>query len=114
MGHSTTPVTVTGISTATAVAAGGNHICTLLSDGTVKCWGHNDKGQLGDGTTTDAYTPVPVTGIATATAITAGNDHTCALLADNRVMCWGSNMPGKLGNGTAGGYSSIPVDVVGL
>jgi alpha-tubulin suppressor-like RCC1 family protein len=99
------PVDVSGISTATAIAAGtfnstGSHTCALLADRTVRCWGLNDYGQLGDGTTTTRLTPVAVPGISTATAITVGASHTCAVLADGIVRCWGSGEWGQLGDGT--------------
>jgi alpha-tubulin suppressor-like RCC1 family protein len=95
------PVDVSGISTATAIDAGSMmHTCGLLADHTARCWGLNDYGQLGDGTTTNRLTPVAVSGINTATAITAGYEHTCALLADHTARCWGSGEAGQLGDGT--------------
>ena len=101
---SSTPVPVTGITTATVVAAGGYHTCALLQNGTVRCWGQNDYGQLGDGTLTPTFvanrTPVEVSGITTAVAISAGGFHTCALLADGTIRCWGQDNYGQLGDGT--------------
>ena len=98
-----TPVPVAGITTATAVTGGGFHTCALLQDGTVRCWGQNDYGQLGNGTVSSAQvpnsTPVEVIGITTATAVTAGGYHACALLQDGTVRCWGQNDYGQLGDG---------------
>jgi len=110
---SSTPVTVSGISTATAIAAGYRHNCALLADGTVQCWGFNGSGQLGNGTTTDSTTPVTVSGISTATAIAAGYWHSCALLASGAVQCWGENGSGQMGNGTTTD-STTPVTVSGI
>ena len=110
-----TPVTVSGISTATSVSVGGGseegHSCALLSNNSVKCWGNNDYGQLGDGTTTDRSTPVLVSGISTAIAISAGFRHTCALLSDSTVQCWGYNNQGQLGDRTKAS-SLTPVNVL--
>jgi len=110
------PVSVIGISTATAVAAGGQHTCALLSDGTVKCWGGNGSGQLGDGTGSNFSTPVSVFGISTATAVAAGLYHTCAVLSDGTVKCWGFNLYGQLGDGTSGIFANAvtPVSVFGI
>jgi alpha-tubulin suppressor-like RCC1 family protein len=97
---STVPVPVGGIVNATAVAVGAFHTCALLANGTVRCWGLNDNGQLGDGTVINSGGPVTVSGLGGVVAIAAGGWHTCALLADGTARCWGENLYGQLGNGT--------------
>jgi len=64
------------------IAAGPFHTCALLKNHTVKCWGRNGEGQLGDGTAIDTATPVVVKSLSGAVQIAAGNNHTCALLTD--------------------------------
>jgi hypothetical protein len=98
-----------GLSKATAVSAGGGHTCALLSDATVKCWGSNEGGQLGDGTHTRRLTAVAVRGLAGATSVSGS----CALLADGTARCWGDNRFGQLGDGTTTSRSA-PVAVQGL
>ena len=98
--NSSTPVAVTGLSGATAIAVGDQHTCALLSDGTAKCWGYGAWGQLGNGSTTGSFTPVAVTGLSGATAVAAGFFHSCALLSNGTVQCWGYNSNGQLGDGT--------------
>ncbi|MFC0039620.1 ricin-type beta-trefoil lectin domain protein [Actinomadura rayongensis] len=114
---STTPVAVSGISTVAsgmgAVSAGYGFSTALLADGTVRSWGHNDNGELGNGTTTDSTTPVVVGGIGNATQVSAGGFHTLALLADKTVKAWGLNASGQLGSGSSGN-SATPVAVSGL
>ena len=86
--------------TAESVALGNWHTCAILNDGSVKCWGWNSFGQLGDGTTTDRDTPVSVTLGSEAVSITSGGFHTCVILADGELNCWGSNGSGEIGDGT--------------
>ena len=102
--------------TGARVAAGGAHSCAIVEDGTVRCWGDNAAGQLGNGTVTDSLVPVTVNSITSANAaiaLAAGNAHTCALLADGTVQCWGRNTTGQLGNNNTVNTSQ-PVQVSGL
>jgi alpha-tubulin suppressor-like RCC1 family protein len=114
--YSTTPVDVHGITVANpakALALGDSHSCAILADGTVKCWGHNFFGELGDGTTTERSVATAVTGLAAdAAAITAGESHTCVIVADaNRTTyCWGHNAYGQLGHKTPISDNGTPAD----
>jgi uncharacterized repeat protein (TIGR01451 family) len=110
---SSTPVTVSGIGSAVALAAGNFHHCAVLADGAVQCWGSNSAGQLGDGSTVNRTTPVNVSGLGSAIAVTAGELHTCAILTSGEARCWGDNGSGQLGNGSVVS-STTPVAVAGL
>ncbi|MBL7663503.1 MAG: hypothetical protein JNM93_00105 [Bacteriovoracaceae bacterium] len=85
------------------IANGGNHSCSILASGDVKCWGANTSGQLGLGHTINVNLPsaagiVDLGGVK-AVQLTAGLSHTCALLENSQVKCWGSNTFGQLGYG---------------
>ena len=84
---------------AQGVATGTDHTCVVRTDGTAWCWGRNDAGQLGDGSTVDRVQPVAVTGLAGVSQLAAGNAHTCAIVDGGAVLCWGHNNVGQLGNG---------------
>lgn len=106
----TLPVVSLGAGRAVSeVSVGGGHACALLDDGTVKCWGYNDSGQLGAGDTrerggsaTDMGDSLPIVPLGTrrrAVSIASYAEHTCALLDDRSVKCWGTNFEGQLGQG---------------
>ena len=95
------------LSRVTAVAASAGSTMALLDDGTLRAWGSNAAGQLGDGTTTDSPAPIPVTDpsdpsgyLTGVTALAAGTSSVIALLGDGTLRTWGSNSSGQLGDGT--------------
>ena len=102
---------VTGITSVTAVSAGGAHSLALKNDGTVWAWGSNSNGQLGDGTLNFHLTPNQVPGLTNVIAIAAGQNHSLALESDGTVWAWGNNGSGQVGDGTSGNKRLSPVQV---
>ena len=103
--------------TAKQISAGEFHVCALLDDDSVVCWGNNAEGQLGDGTTSHRTAPVNVSSFGsghTVSYVSAGYDHVCALLTDGGVRCWGSNNNGQLGDGSSTDRSTPPSSDVNL
>jgi alpha-tubulin suppressor-like RCC1 family protein len=109
------PVQVSGLTSGvTQIASAGHTGFALLSDGSMRAWGFNGSGQVGDGSTTGRLTPVPVSGLTSAVKQIAAGLHTgYALLSDGSVKAWGLNGTGMVGDGSSTNRSS-PVQVSGL
>jgi len=80
------------------VATGIGHTCVLTTGKGVRCWGLNDSGQLGTGSTTNRSTPLDTDVFTGVQAIAAAGHHTCAPTAAGGVRCWGANYDGQLGD----------------
>jgi alpha-tubulin suppressor-like RCC1 family protein len=108
------PTPVSGEVDFAQVMAGGfiGHTCGLTGSGAAHCWGDNEVGQVGDGSTTDRLEPVAVAGGHAFTRLDAGFRHTCGRASTGTVYCWGSNGAGQLGN-DSNSPSAVPAKVVG-
>lgn len=84
----------------TVLAAGYEHTLFINDDGTLWAWGHNGKGQLGDGTAVDRISPVRVGTASDWVAVSGGWQHSLALKKDGTLWAWGGNDFGQLGDGT--------------
>lgn len=98
--YQNTPGPLAGNLTFAAISQGFAHSCGVTTAGAAYCWGINDNGQLGDGSTQASAVPVPVTGGLTFSAMSAGAYHTCGLTTAGAIYCWGNDFDGELGNGT--------------
>jgi alpha-tubulin suppressor-like RCC1 family protein len=85
--------------------------CGLSETGQAYCWGDNQLGQLGDGTTANRLTPTLVATSQVFVSIATGRDFACAMTANREVFCWGNNSSGELGSGATGGQSLTPVRI---
>ena len=103
------PVLLPDAAVAKDLCLGDGHTCVHLADDTVRCWGRNDKGQLGSEngvsrgkapeTMGNALPPVNLGNDVSVRQITCGSRHTCALLNNGQLKCWGYNLLGQLGLG---------------
>ena len=96
-----------------SLKSGDNYVCVLSESGSVYCWGHNNKGQLGNGTIEDSSVPVKIddSGVLAGKVVESFDvfsGHVCVVDTEGSVYCWGSNSSGQLGNGTIEN-SSVPV-----
>jgi alpha-tubulin suppressor-like RCC1 family protein len=111
------PVEVKELKKVTAISAGGLHALALIEGGTVKTWGANEMGQLGNGATETSDVPVEVKGVGGSgalsgvTAVAGGFTHSLALLSSGKVDAWGDNHAGELGNNSETN-SDVPVEVL--
>lgn len=99
---------------AISLSVGLGHACAVLRDATVRCFGANASGQLGDTTRTDSLEPSTVAGLAGAVEVALGDRFSCASRQDGTVSCWGTNAQSQLTSGGAGQVSTSPTPVVGL
>ena len=107
MGDSLVPISLGTLKTALEISAGLDHTCVILNDNNLKCFGRNDRGQLGKDSTAsignaagqmgDSLTNINLGAGRTAVAISSGYSLTCALLDNGLVKCWGRNQSGQLG-----------------
>ena len=104
---------VPGLTDAVALGMGKDFVCALRGDGSVRCWGDNEEGELGDGTTRDRARPVPVVGLNDAVELQSDNHFSCVRRRDATVWCWGENHHGQLGDGTKVDRSA-PVQAIGV
>ena len=101
-----TAIRVGNLTDVVEVTVGETNTCVLHRDGGISCWGRNQVGEVGDGTTTQRPRPTRVAGISDAVAVSVSRGsaditaHTCALLTDGSALCWGGNETGQLGDGT--------------
>ena len=103
----TTPTQTNGFGTnksAVSISAGDYHMCAIINDGSIQCWGQGNSGQLGRSASLGvAKTPTSTGTLGsgkTAVSISLGNTHSCAFLNDQSVKCWGNNGHGQLGIGS--------------
>ncbi len=107
------PTFVSGTYKYVDISSGNLHSCGITEEGHGMCWGNNEYGQLGDGTTTNRNTPTAVSGSHLFIKIVAGIHHTCGIVSDGSAYCWGDNSHGQIGNGSVGGSATAPDEVGG-
>ncbi|MCL2609009.1 MAG: hypothetical protein FWD94_03790 [Treponema sp.] len=78
----------------------GGHTAAIASNGTLWTWGSNDRGQLGNGTTTGRDLPARIDMKTSWASVSVGEAHTAAIRTDGSLWSWGWNSKGQLGDGT--------------
>jgi alpha-tubulin suppressor-like RCC1 family protein len=112
-----TPKPVEGMSEATDLAVGKDHVCAAKSDGTLWCWGRNYEGQLGQANEEleSSTWPLQVEGLSNVVDVETSHHRSCALTADDELYCWGDDwgIPGH-GAGQEDAHFEAPERVDGL
>jgi alpha-tubulin suppressor-like RCC1 family protein len=110
-----TPTASPTIAGAKQVGWGNGHGIALMTDGSVKTWGTNASGQLGDGSTTVNYSPTTIAALANISAVATGFLHNCVIMADASLKCWGGNSTGQiLPTGTMYTTPTVVPGIVGV
>lgn len=111
----------TNVPKVASLAVSPSHSCAVFQDGAVRCWGRNDRGQLGYDDTEyrgdeigEIATLAPVDLGMSASQVVVGRNHSCALLADGTVKCWGGNQTGVVGAGHNAPIGTLPGDMAAL
>jgi alpha-tubulin suppressor-like RCC1 family protein len=113
--ESAVPTQVIGLSGVLTVTGGYDFSLALMPDHTLRAWGDDSDGELGDGTKTNTSVPVAVQGLTNVAQVSAGWKHVVALKSDGTVWTWGQNVNGELGNGVTSTVGiSVPIQVGGL
>jgi alpha-tubulin suppressor-like RCC1 family protein len=111
--HRSSPVqTLAGGTNWRQISCGGSHTAAVKDDGTLWTWGWNNRGALGDGTTSTRSSPVQtIAGGNDWSLVSCGDDHTTAIKMDGTLWVWGHNQYGRLGNNDPN-HKSSPVQTV--
>ncbi|MBU1241834.1 hypothetical protein KKD52_08940 [Myxococcota bacterium] len=94
-------------------SGGDGHFCGLISGGTIRCWGRNDSGQIGDNSTINRNVPTLASSAYAFTQVASGYYHNCALTTSNNILCWGGNGDGQLGTANNTDYR-VPTSINGF
>jgi alpha-tubulin suppressor-like RCC1 family protein len=128
MGDALATISLGSGRTAASLVALNSSICAVLDNGSLKCWGANEYGQLGLGDSTDrgltssemGDTLSAVNLGSTLSLLSAGDTHACAIVSGSQVKCWGYNRYGNLGledttnRGDASGQMGTNLPYVGF
>ncbi len=106
-----------GLTGIKSISGSDENICAITAGDTIKCWGQNNFGQLGNGITTEPgqmNLPTDVVGVTGALQVVASTYSSCALVVGGTIKCWGMNSFGQLGNGGNSSPILVPTNVVGI
>jgi alpha-tubulin suppressor-like RCC1 family protein len=96
------------------LSLGDRHSCGVGRDGSLWCWGRNDRGQLGVGDVRDRAVPTRVGTASDWSSVSAGKRHTCGVRRNGALFCWGQDEQGQLGVGEGEDDRLLPAEVCGV